>query len=329
MNCSQRDTELEAPRCMTPLSCRNMPELTRPPCVSVVLPTFNRLQYLPDTVASVFGQTLTDWELLIADDGSDADTRRYLAALEDGVRVRVLRLSHTGIPAAARNAAVREATGEYVAFLDSDDLWAPAKLQRQVESLRAHPACAWSYTGFDLINGAGAALAARPAPRGASGSGWIAEHLLAQRIVIATPSVMVRRETLASAGVFNEMLRVGEDYELWVRLALCNEADFIDEPLTLVRRHAAHSFDDVTCLESFLRALEIVRHSDVSDRQKALVDERRAMVCARLAYAHARKRDGGRTYRTLLHGIPFAWRYPRWWRQAAAALVRAWRPVTP
>jgi glycosyltransferase involved in cell wall biosynthesis len=305
-----------------------MAEPARPASISVVLPTFNRLQYLPDTVASVFGQTTSDWELLIADDGSDADTRRYLATLEDGLKVRVLRLPHTGIPAASRNAALREATGEYVAFLDSDDLWAPTKLQTQFESLRAHPACGWSYTGFALINGTGAPLAARPAPRSAPGSGWIVDELLAERIVIVTPSVMARRELLAKAGGFNETLRVGEDYELWVRLALCSQADFVDNSLTLVRRHEAHSFDDVTCLENFLSALEIVRRSGISDRQRELVNERRATVCARLAHAHARKRDGARSARTLLQGIPFAWRYPRWWRQAASALVRAYWPAT-
>ena len=109
--------------------------------VSIILPTFGRLEYLRPTVASVYRQTLRDWELIVADDGSDAETRGYLRTLEADSRVRLLWLTHTGIPAIVRNAALREARGEYVAFLDSDDLWAPDKLSRQVTLLRSRPSC--------------------------------------------------------------------------------------------------------------------------------------------------------------------------------------------
>ncbi|HSY94564.1 MAG TPA: glycosyltransferase family 2 protein, partial [Steroidobacteraceae bacterium] len=102
-----------------------------PPAVSIIVPTFNRLRLLRRSLASVFEQTFEDWELLIADDGSGPDARAYLEALDDP-RVKVLWLSHSGKPAVARNAALRAAQGEYVAFLDSDDLWVPAKLQIQM-----------------------------------------------------------------------------------------------------------------------------------------------------------------------------------------------------
>src|SRR2546423_477819 len=97
------------------------------PVVSIILPTFNRLKFLRPAVDSVFAQTFTDWELIIADDGSDAETSTYLATVDNPPRTRVLWRSHTGIPAAVRNAALREAAGTYVAFLDSDDLWVPQK----------------------------------------------------------------------------------------------------------------------------------------------------------------------------------------------------------
>jgi glycosyltransferase involved in cell wall biosynthesis len=92
------------------------------PTVSVVLPTFNRLEYLRPAVESVFAQTFTAWELLIGDDGSEAETLDYLAALAARPRVKVLRFRHTGNPAVVRNATMREARGEYIAFPDSDDL---------------------------------------------------------------------------------------------------------------------------------------------------------------------------------------------------------------
>ncbi|HYM28419.1 MAG TPA: glycosyltransferase family 2 protein, partial [Steroidobacteraceae bacterium] len=82
------------------------------------MPTFDRLQFLPPAIGSVFAQTLTDWELIIADDGSGEDTRAYLRSLTDP-RVRVLWMAHSGRPGVMLNAALRAARGEYVAFLDS------------------------------------------------------------------------------------------------------------------------------------------------------------------------------------------------------------------
>src|SRR5580693_7584371 len=90
--------------------------------VSVVLPTFNRLRFLRPAIESVYAQTFTDWDLIVADDGSDLETRRYLQTLTNDPRVTVLWLPHTGRPSMVRNAALLRAAGEYVAFLDSDDL---------------------------------------------------------------------------------------------------------------------------------------------------------------------------------------------------------------
>src|SRR5258708_34074473 len=107
------------------------------PAISIILPTFNRLKYLRLAVDSVFAQTFADWELLIADDGSDEETRAYLRGLENLPRVKVIWLSHSGNPSAVRNAALREARGDYIAFLDSDDMWMPAKLEPQIYVLTA------------------------------------------------------------------------------------------------------------------------------------------------------------------------------------------------
>jgi glycosyltransferase involved in cell wall biosynthesis len=89
--------------------------------------------------------------MIIADDGSTEDTRAYLRSIKDP-RVRVIWLPHSRNPSRARNAAIRAAGGHYLAFLDSDDTWAPRKLERQVEVLRERPDCRWSYTHCDLID---------------------------------------------------------------------------------------------------------------------------------------------------------------------------------
>src|SRR5579872_6599645 len=110
-----------------------MHALSPAPAVSVIMPTYNRLEFLPAAIESVFAQTLSDWELIIADDGSGEDTRAYLRSIDDR-RVKRIWLAHTGRPSLVSNRALREARGDYIAFLDSDDLWRPEKLQRQLES---------------------------------------------------------------------------------------------------------------------------------------------------------------------------------------------------
>src|SRR5262245_57463748 len=125
------------------------------PLVSVIMPTFNRREFLQPAIESLLNQSFVHWELIIADDGSDTDTRSYLQSLHAPPRVNVVWLSHSGRPSVVRNAALREARGEYVAFLDSDDLWLPRKLEMQVTSLARHPQRKWSYTAFALVDGAG------------------------------------------------------------------------------------------------------------------------------------------------------------------------------
>ena len=122
------------------------------PWVSIVVPTFDRLEYVRPALDSVFAQTWNDWDLIIADDGSGEELRAYLRALESRPRVKVVWLPHRGVPSAVRNAAIREATGTHVAFLDSDDLWAPRKLERQLALLAARPECGWSYTAFRQVD---------------------------------------------------------------------------------------------------------------------------------------------------------------------------------
>jgi glycosyltransferase involved in cell wall biosynthesis len=296
------------------------------PAVSIIIPVFNRLRYLRAALESVLAQSFQDWELLIADDGSDDHTRDYLRTLPDGNRIKVLWLAHTGNPSAVRNAALREATGEYVAFLDSDDVWTQGKLQAQIARLHPLGAFEWSYTAFALIDGSGSAIPRPSIQRSASIAGRTLERLVRGDTLIVTPSVVVRRELIELVGGYNEELMACEDYELWMRLAARAEADFIDEPLVLVRRHADHSFDDITCLENQRRAIEITQRSGVAGHLNNLLTGRRAMVSANLAKAHALDKRRWRVLAALFESAPYSWRHAAWWTGALEAMVRAFAP---
>ena len=123
-----------------------------PPSVSVITPAYNAARYIEATIASVQAQTCTGWEMVIADDGSDDETCALVEALaREDPRIVLVRQATNGGPAAARNLALAHARGRYVCFLDSDDLWLPTKLERQLVVMR-ETGCAISYTAFRRIS---------------------------------------------------------------------------------------------------------------------------------------------------------------------------------
>jgi len=297
------------------------------PTVSVVLPTFNRLPYLRAAVDSVFAQSFQDWELIIADDGSDAETRAYLQTVAGMPRVKLLCLPHTGNPPAVRNAALREAHAEYVAFLDSDDIWLPRKLESQLASLRCRPTRKWSYTRCVMVDGSCNPLTAARAMRYPATDGWILDQLLRGEATVVQSSVLASRELITSIGGYPEDLPICGDYELYVQLALRSEIDLVDEPFVLVRRHALHYCDDITALHELRRFLEKVRSSGIAPHMDSVLRTRRAVLSAGLARGYAASGDRMRALGTLLSSARYSWNYRDWWYGAMAATARAFGPA--
>jgi glycosyltransferase involved in cell wall biosynthesis len=281
--------------------------------VSVILPTFNRLQFLRPSIESVYAQTFPDWELIIADDGSDLETRQYLQSLAEDPRVTLVWRPHTGKPSMVRNAALLRAAGEYVAFLDSDDLWATRKLERQIETLRARGNCRWSYTAFLQVDASGSPLPEETHRPWAPHEGDIFEQVVTGRASIRTPSVLATRQLIAQVGGFDEGLRSGEDYDLWLRLALCSEVAVVDEPLVYVRRHQdSHTRD--------WQSAFVGRDSSLNRRQllvdagrRSLLREERMKNALKLAATHAELGAQGHMLRALWESFGYSWTYPRWW----------------
>ncbi len=289
------------------------------PWVSIVVPTFDRLEYVRPALDSVFAQTWNDWDLIIADDGSGADVHAYLRDLGSRPRVKVVWLPHRGIPAAVRNAAIREATGTHVAFLDSDDLWAPRKLERQLALLRARPECGWSYTAFRQVDHQGTPLPEERARRFTPHEGDIFEQLVGHTAELRTPSVMVARQLLVDVGGFDEAMRSGEDYDLWMRLALRSPVALVDEPLVDVRRHDRnHSRDWAIAFDGRDRSLAKLQ-SAVDPRRRALLRRERARNGVRRVAEHARRGERREALGAFLGSAAFSWSYPEWWWRALRA----------
>jgi glycosyltransferase involved in cell wall biosynthesis len=294
--------------------------------VSVVLPTFNRLRFLRPAIESVYAQTFIDWELVIADDGSDLETRQYLQCLADDPRVKVLWLAHTGRPAIVRNAALSGASGEYVAFLDSDDLWAPRKLERQIEALRARVNCRWSYTAFLRVDASGQALPEEVQRPWVPYEGDIFEQVVTARASIRTPSVVATRQLLEQAGGFDEAMLSAEDYDLWLRLALYSEVVIVDEPLVYVRYHDENHTREWQSAFAGRDRLLSRRQQLVDSRRRSLLRKERVRNALLLAGAHAERGAQGPVLRALWESLPYSWSYPLWWLGGLKALLRPHLP---
>jgi hypothetical protein len=299
----------------------------KPSSVSVILPTFNRLQYLRPAVRSVFAQTFHDWHLIIADDGSEAETTAYLARLAHLPHVTLIRLSHTGNPSVVRNAALREARGEYVAFLDSDDIWLPTKLEVQVAVQKASGARRWSYSAENLIDANGRLISGDGAHGRVLPDGAIFEQLLTLEAAVSTPCVLAERHLIEDVGGFDESQPYFEDYDLWLRLSLRSEVAAINEPLVLVRNHAEHySADRVGVYHARFRLLEKMAGMAASSRHHAILRIERAKTAAALASVHAGLGHRADALKLLWRSRECAWRGHGWWSKAGTTFSRAIAP---
>jgi glycosyltransferase involved in cell wall biosynthesis len=297
------------------------------PTVSVILPTFNRLQYLPPAVDSVFTQTFADWELIIADDGSDAETVSYLRKLAGAPRVRFLGLPHTGNPSVVRNRALREARGDYVAFIDSDDVWLPQKLEIQIARQRSSN-CRWSYTGLSRVDDNGEPLPGDLPARRLICEGSILSQLLTLQVAVATPSVLAERSLLDEVGGFDEQQLFFEEYDLWLRLNLRSEVCAVSQPLVLVRNHNQHySADRVGVYQARFRLLDKIAGLTTGMHLESVIRHERAKTAAALASVHAAAGRRVEALQMLWQSRRGAWQTRGWWSKAAATAGRAIMPV--
>ncbi len=211
------------------------------PAVSVIIPTYNRADLLPETLTSVLGQTLADIEVIVVDDGSTDDTAGVVAGMADS-RLRHIKNERTGLPAAGRNVGISAARADLLAFVDSDDLWLPEKLAVQTRHLDEHPEVQWCFTHYNFLDHASGAVEPRPRPMIPPPGPQRLAQLLGYNFV-GSPTVLVRRELLERTGPFDEAweLRFVEDWELWLRLEAASPGAELAEPLALYRRHPANA----------------------------------------------------------------------------------------
>ena len=209
--------------------------------VSVITPTYNSGKFIGKTIESVIGQTYKNWEMIVVDDGSTDDTESIARSYSSkDSRIKYLSLGHnSGRPAVPRNYGIKHANGEYIAFLDSDDLWLPGKLEKQIKLFQISNETAMVYTRYKTIEGD--TISSRIFPKnGRYKSGNIFKSLYL-RSFVACSSVMVKRSVLDQVGLFSadpDLIAI-EDTDLWLRIALKHVIKCTNNlPLILYRIHA-------------------------------------------------------------------------------------------
>lgn len=212
------------------------------PRVSVVIPCFNTERYVAATLRAVLAQSDAALEVIVVDDGS---TDGSAALIErEFPQVSLIRRANAGV-AAARNAGIEAATGEWVAFCDADDIWLPGKLAAQFEAMSTAPGCRMSYTAWQVWASSEPEpdptllqrLAQEPSgPNWAGATGWLYPELLLD-CVVWTSTVLMQRSLLAEIGGFDAGLRIGEDYDLWLRASRVTRIERVARPLALYRQH--------------------------------------------------------------------------------------------
>lgn len=296
--------------------------MTETPLISVIIPTRNMAHFVVDAVRSALAQTHPRVEVIVVDDGSTDGTREALAPYM--ASLKYVPQEHRGL-SASRNHALREATGELVAFLDADDQWLPEKLAKQWKLMQSDPQIGLVHTDVLHLEQETGRTRRRPRVPG-DFSGWCRAQLFrANGLTIS--SVLVRRACLGFGQAFDESLRYCEDIDLWLRLSPRIKFAFVDEPLVLYRLHGANmNNNELMMARGSLAVFRGLLASDSTlyrDVGRLCVHRRLADAAFRLGYAcydQGLHREGNWAFRLSLRHAP--WR-ARTWAFCLATLLPA------
>jgi glycosyltransferase involved in cell wall biosynthesis len=289
------------------------------PAVSVIIPAYNSVPWVAETLDSVLAQTFKDFEVIVVDDGSTDETPAVVAGY--GSRVRYLRQEHGGQPS-ARNAGIRAACGAYIAFLDADDLWLPEKLQLQMDLFSRHPDLAWVYSDVIVFNEGSGREAFKYSDVTKLYAGDILRPLLLFDF-IASPTPVVKREVFGTVGYFDESpdLQNSEDWNMWLRIAAKYPVRFVERPLAKYRRHAASKSATASFEHAFQSRWTIIENAVARDPERLsdLREQALAGACLGMVGPMVRRGDRRGARRMLRRAtslVPWNFRILLCWLQA-------------
>ena len=234
--------------------------------ISVIIPTFNRKDTLKRAIQSVVMQSYTPYEIIVIDDGSDDGTKEWLK--DNYPNVKYIYQMNSGV-SSARNKGIKSARGDWIALLDSDDEWLPSKLKDQANEIELNPAAKFLHTNEIWIRNG---VRVNQMKKHKKYGGYIFEKCL-DMCRISPSSVLIKKDIFDEIGMFDETLKVCEDYDLWLRFASKYPVHFLDQPL--IKKYGGHSdqlskVDDG--IESYrIRSLKKIMNSGILNKKQKTI----------------------------------------------------------
>ncbi|MGJ5676625.1 MAG: glycosyltransferase [Nostochopsis sp.] len=271
------------------------------PEASIVIPAYNSEKTIKQTIESVLCQTFTDFELIIINDGSTDLTLEVISQFQDS-RIKVFSFENAG-GNVSRNRGLERATGEFVSFLDADDIWTPDKLESQFYALQTNPQATVAYSWTDYIDEQGKFLLSGTH---ITANGNVYEQLIISNFLENGSNPLIRREALVKLGGFDEDLTAAQDWDMWLRLA--QNFDFIAVPhVQILYRISANSLSTnlVRQEKASLHVLEKACSKNIQDlthlKNKSLTNLYKYLTCKALQQPFNRQKG--------LAAARFLWKY--------------------
>jgi glycosyltransferase involved in cell wall biosynthesis len=290
------------------------------PNVSVIIPAYNAAEFIGETLDSVYAQTFTDFEVIVVNDGSPdtEELERNLTAYSP--KLRYLKQENQGA-AAARNTGIKAARGEFVAFLDADDMWLPAFLEKQVDLLRRTQAdVVWA----DALISGDSPLAGRTFMEVQPSVGEVTpENLLSVKVTVLTSTVVARRQPILDVGLFDVTLRRGQDFELWLKLAR-HGCRFVHQEEVLAHRRIVESSLSGSILSQLQRTLTVLdaieAKGNLTPSEEAALQVNLRRTRRELALETGKEKLLGRDFRAALHCFQEARKFRQSWKLVLVCL---------
>jgi glycosyltransferase involved in cell wall biosynthesis len=205
------------------------------PLVTVIMPVYNGARYVSEAIESVLSQTYQNFELIIVNDGSNDDSKAVINPYLNDLRIRYYEQCNAGV-AAARNTAIKESQGEFIGFLDQDDLWLPEKIEIQIQYFKKYPDISLTYSDYIIFNELeNSAHSLSDLISFDLSQSNLNSMFIQNRIGVLT--VLVKKQCVIDSGLLETELKGTDDYELWLRLALDYKFQYIRLPLATYRWH--------------------------------------------------------------------------------------------
>jgi GT2 family glycosyltransferase len=268
--------------------------ITDKPAVSIVMPTYNRAHLIAETVNSVIAQTFKNWELIVIDDGSTDNTSDVLLNLNDQ-RIQYLFFPHSGMLGKLRNIGIKLSKGQYIAFLDSDDLWAPDKLDSQISELEANPNFDFCLTNAEQFGDGAVTTNVIADQRG----NLLDPFLLKNRFTFFVASLIFRSRVVATTGLLNEHYRLCADIDFFIRMIADSQGVVLQQKLVKIRKHSGSTCSKLgfTAFEENLKIVNDLHEEKIIDSRQ--LNELRKSYYYKMGMAYSQINDKGSAIRSF------------------------------